>query len=423
MEAEKVDGAGRADVLIIGGGVVGLCSAYYLLRAGRSVTLVEQAQLGAGSSTGNAGLIVPSHSLPLAAPGVVRQSLGWLLRGQGPFAIQPRLDPGLINWLWRFAAACNEATMRRHIPVLRDLSRASAALFAQLVQEEQLDCAYGQHGTLALYRSARGFESAAHEAELLAEYDMPVDVLDGPAARRLEPAVGEAVVGALLFREDANLNPAQFVAELARCVRAAGARILESTSVSGFITRAGRIEAVQTPAGKLEARELVLAAGAWSPLLAAQLNLPLPVRPAKGYSLTLDRPADSPRLPVMFGERKVAVAPIGPLLRCTGWLELAGYDLRVRPARLEQIRRSISEYLRLAELPSPRETWAGLRPATPDGLPIIGRVLGYENLTLATGHGMLGVSLGPVTGWLVAQQIVAGRTDIDLTPLRAERFA
>lgn len=413
----------RADVVVIGGGVIGLCTTYELLRRGRSVTLIERATLGAGSSSGNAGLIVPSHIVPLAAPGVVRQALGWMLKADSPFAIRPPFDPGLIAWLVRFAANCREQPMQHALPVLRDLGLCSARLLDQLIAEERLDCHYQASGVLSLCLTPAALAAARHEAKLLHEHGMTVALLDREALQAQEPSVRGEVVGAALFHADAYLNPACLVQELGRRVRELGATIYEQTEVTGFAQAGSAIAAVHTTRGSLQPEQVVLAAGVWSRPIARDLNLALPVQPAKGYSMTMRLPKAGLRRPMLLAEHKIAVTPMGPVLRCTGRLELTGINARVRPQPLNAIRRSVARYLDFAQQPQVLATWAGLRPATPDGLPIIGRSSRQPNLIVATGHAMLGVSLSAVTGRLAAQLACNEPPDLDLAPLRVERFA
>ncbi len=415
----------KAEVLIIGGGVIGVCAAYYLSAAGHGVTLIEkQGEICPveASSYGNAGLIVPSHSIPLAAPGVLGQGLRWLLDADSPFYIRPRLDPELIRWLWRFRGACAEGPMRRAIPVLADLGRTSSHLLRELVTSEGLDCGYDEKGWLLIYQDRRAFDQAVEEAELLREFGIASEVLDGDGVRRKEPNVLPAVVGGVYFPEDAHLIPHRFVGELARRAASRGVRLQIGTEVLGFETAGRRVSAVVTTRGRFTPEQVVWAAGAWTPILARGLGLRLPIEAAKGYSVTVRRPAIAPGVPLYLGERKVAVTPMGPLVRLGGTLELAGLDLTVSRRRVEAILRAAREYLPgMAELELV-ELWRGLRPVTPDGLPLIGRSRRVENLIVACGHGMLGVTQGPVTGKLVAEIVAGTMPSVDLGPLRVERF-
>ncbi len=412
----------QEDILIIGGGVIGVCAAYYLAAQGCKVTLIEKDHICAGSSYGNAGLIVPSHSIPLAAPGVLAQGLKWLLDADSPFYVKPRMDLELIRWLWRFRAACKEEPMRRGIPVLLALGRASIELFEELAARGDLDFGYERKGWLLLFNSQGGFKAGVAEARLLQAFGVESQVLDVAGVRRIEPNVLPSVVGGIYYPEDAHLIPDRFVRELARLAESRGACLKTHTEVIGFETSGRRISTMQTTHGNIRPDQVVLAAGAWSPVVARNLRLSLPIQAAKGYSITVKRPSTGPRVPLYLTERKVAVTPMGKLLRFGGTLELAGMDLSINRRRVDAISRAAREYLPGMEALELLETWSGLRPVTPDGLPIVGRSKAVENLIVASGHGMLGVSLGPITGKLVSQIAFGETPDIDLAPLRVERF-
>jgi D-amino-acid dehydrogenase len=412
----------HADTIVIGGGVIGVCAAFYLAQRGAPVTVLERGEVGAGSSYGNAGLIVPSHSIPLAEPGALRHGVQWLFDPDGPFYIRPRADRELAEWLLRFALACTEARMRAAIPVLRDLGLASRALYDELA-ELGFDFGYERRGLLEVFITRRGLAEAEAQAALLGEFGLEVRVLDRDGVRALEPHLSEAVLGGLYFPLDAHLDPARFVRGLAQEAEKRGARIQTGVGVIGFEVEGQRITRVRTTKGTWTPGQVVLAGGAWSPVIARDLQLRLPIQAAKGYSLTVRRPTRSPAMPLLLGEAWVAVTPLGEALRFAGTLELAGLDYTINRRRLETVRRSAQAYLPEMEAAKVMETWRGLRPCTPDGLPIIGRAARYENLLLAVGHAMLGISLGPVTGQLIAQLACGERPALDLTPLQAERFA
>ena len=412
----------QEDVLVIGAGVIGVCAAYYLLEAGRKVTILDREAICAGSSYGNTGLVVPSHSIPLAAPGVVMQALKWMLDPESPFYIKPRFDPGLFAWLWRFRAACNEQTMRKGIRVLLDMSRASAALYDELVPREGLECSYQRNGLLKLFKTRSGYEGGLEEAGLLREHGFLLRELTAAEVVDMEPNVRSDIAGGVHYQEDGGLNPAEFVLGLAARVQEKGGTIHTGVEVLGFKTSDNGIVSIKTTKGEYRPAQVVLAAGSWSPGLVRDLRLNLPVQPAKGYSVTFKRPDTAPALPVLLGEAKIAVAPIGPVMRLGGTLEMSGLNLAIDSRRVEGIVRSAGEYLVGGEAFVSEETWCGMRPCTPDGLPIIGRADPLVNLIVATGHAMLGVSLGPITGKLVAQLVCEQKPTVDPVPLGPQRF-
>lgn len=399
-----------------------MCSAYYLAQKGWRVTLAEKGEICSGCSYGNAGLIVPSHAIPLAAPGVLLKGLKWMLDPESPFYVKPRLSRDLLAWLWKFGRACNMSHVRRAMPVLRDLSYASLALYRELAAIEGLQFGFAQHGVLQVFRTERRYEEAMEEAHLLEEIGIGAKVLDGSAARAVEPSLSPDVVGGVYFPDDAHLIPDAFAKGLARIAQAQGVRVFSSTEVLGFRMSGRRIVAVETTRGDFESEEVVLATGSWSAGIARTLGLRLPIQPAKGYSVTCERPEDGPTVPLLLGEARVAVTPMGETLRLAGTLELAGLDLSINRRRVHAVRRSASQYLSATRELRVLEIWGGMRPCTPDGLPIIGRPEGVENLVLATGHAMIGVSLGPITGKLVAQLVSREDPMLDLRLLNPGRF-
>jgi len=415
--------AHKVDILIIGGGSIGLSCAYYLLKSGRKVTIVESKQIADGSSAGNAGHIVPSHIIPLAAPGTIGNTLRWLLNPKtSPFGMKVSLDPKYISWLMQFALSCAESNVQRAIPPLNILGQLSAKNFAHLIAEEKFDCHYQEKGLLFLYKTEAAFESGKHEAEVIQKHGIPVNILNKAALHELEPAARDDVLGGVHFTGDANLNPALFLKLLGQRVRSLGAEIFENTPVTGFDVADGNIRAVKTSVGDFEANEIILAAGAWTPVVARGLRLNIPVQPARGYSLTMSATEVMPRHALLLGERSVAVSPMGDLLRFTGRLEIGNFDRTVSAKHIAGIERAVREYIYLDEKLDIHETWAGLRPTTPDGMPIIGRSPRYRNLILATGHAMLGLSLGTGTGQVVAELVNGEEAAFDLNPLRVDRF-
>jgi D-amino-acid dehydrogenase len=412
----------RKHAVVIGGGVVGVCAAWYLLRDGFKVTLVDKEHVCAGCSHGNAGWIVPSYSVPMAAPGMMWKGLRWMLSPDSPFYIKPRLDAALCGWLLRFGLKCSKSHVRRSIPVLRDLSLESLKLFKELSALDNLDSGFRRDGLLRVYRTLRGFEAGVREAMLLKEFGIASSIFDTEGVHKYEPCLMPEVVGGILYECDGHLIPDQFVKGLAKIAEKNGLRTRNHTEVMGFLADGARIKVIETTHGTIEADEIVVATGAWSPEIGRMLGLSLPIQPAKGYSVTCMRPKKAPLLPISLGEAKVAVTPLGAHLRFGGTLELGGNDFSLNRVRINAIMSAAALYLRDVESLSVIETWRGMRPCTPDGLPIVGRSKKFENVILATGHGQLGVSLGPITGKLVAQLAAKKQPQINIDALSADRF-
>jgi len=394
----------KTDIIVIGGGSIGLHSAYYLLKSGRSVTILDQAAIGKGSSSGNAGQIVPSHIVPLAAPGVVYTALKWMLNpDNSPFGLKISLDPVYLSWLAQFAASCSEKNVALGIPPLKALGLLSAHNFAEIISTEKFDCSYQEAGVVLLYKTQAGFDDGKREAGLLQENGMPVEVLTQEAIREREPLALADVIGGVHLTGDASLNPDRYLRLLRDRARELGADLRENTPVEGFVTAGGKIARVLTRHEEFEPALVVLAAGAWMPRLARDLDLRISIQPARGYSLTMSAPTTMPRQAALLGERKIAVTPMGDLLRFTGRLEIGNMSTTPNPRWIAAIERAVREYIHLDETLDIRETWAGLRPVTPDGMPIIGFSPKQENLLLAAGHAMLGLSLGPGTGQIISE--------------------
>ncbi|MCB0119043.1 MAG: FAD-dependent oxidoreductase [Anaerolineales bacterium] len=413
----------KHDVLIIGGGPVGLSCAYYLLKSGRSVTLLDAKEIGKGSGSGNAGHIVPSHIIPLAAPGVVTSALKWMLDPEhSPFGMKVSLNPNYLMWLLKFTAACNEVNVTRNVKPLNDLGQLSAKNFAQIIAEEKFDCAYQEKGLLFLYKTEQAFHDGQHEGEFIQKHGIPVSVYDKPKLHEVEPAALDDVIGGVHFTGDAHLNPTMFLKLLRERVQSMGAELMDGTKVTGFEVANGKIVKIKTSAGDFEAEQVVLAAGALTPSVAKDLNLNIPVQPARGYSMTMSATKTMPSHALILGERKVAVSPMDGLLRFTARLEVGNYSMEPNPLWIRRIENAAREYLRLDEKLDVKETWAGLRPTTPDGVPIICKSPKHDNLVLVTGHAMLGLSLGPGTGQVVAELVNGYETAFDLSLLKLERF-
>lgn len=412
------------DVLVIGGGAVGLCSAYFLCRDGRQVVVIDQGLVGGpqACSYGNAGYIGPSGAMPLAEPGVVRQALRLLADPESPFWIRPRLSYDLVVWLVRFWRACNERQALAGFRVLSDLKRRSLRLFEEINAREGISYGFSAGGKLVVFNTERGFEGGARAARLFQAEGGRATILQPHEVRDVAPEVSPAIRGGVYYDEDCYLNPAEFVREMAGLVERAGGDVRSFAHPFHFEISAGRIRSVTTTLGTVRPREVVLAAGTWSAVVGRRLGLRLPLQSGKGYSITVRKPRNGPTIPIMLGEGKVAITPMGDRLRFAGILELSGLDLSISPRRLDGIRTTVRSYLPTLEQTETLEVWSGSRPCTPDGLPLIGRSPAHRNLTIACGHAMIGMGLAPITGKLVAQIIGEEPADVDLTPVRVGRY-
>ena len=417
----------RIDVVIIGGGVIGLACGLALQQAGRSVRVLEAGTAGCGSSHGNCGTITPSHSMPLAAPGAVGRALRWMLTPDAPLYIRPRLDPALWAWLLRFAVRCNRRDWLQAAEDKAAILEASRQTLPEWIARHRLACEFAASGTDHVFRSEEAMAQFDEDLRALADLGIASERIDGADYQRQEPALLDGVVGAVRFPRDASLRPDRYVSELARALREAGGEIVEHCAVRG-VHAEGASMRLDTTLGEYRARDVVVATGAWSPQLARALSPTLAVlskvmQPGKGYSITYERPALAPRRPLALHERSVCVTTWDSGFRVGSTMEFSGYDASLNRRRLDALERGAREYLREPVGPSKREEWFGWRPMTCDDLPIIGRVPGQRHLWLATGHGMLGVSMSTATAQLVADLVTDREPMIDPAPYRVERFS
>lgn len=414
--------ATQADVVVIGAGVIGLGCALTLARQGRSVVVLEQGTAGSGASHGNCGTITPSHALPLAQPGVIARGLRWMLRADAPLRIAPTLSPTRIAWLASFARRCTHTDVLRVTPAKAAILNRSRDLIERFVREEAIDCDFDARGELQVFRTQREFDAACTELDLLRAHGVPVEIRDGARVERDEPALKPGVAGGLFWPSDAHIRPDRYVAALAQRAQAAGAILREGEPVTG-IERAGeRAVAVRTAQGRTAAKAIVLAGGAWSPLIGRALGLRLPIQPGKGYSITFDRPARVPQCPLVLAEPRVCVTTWASGFRLGSTMEFAGYDGTHNRVRLDALVRGATDFLHEPVGPTRVEEWWGWRPMTPDDLPIVGASTRVPGLWFATGHGMLGMSMSNATAELLAAQLCGHDTRLDPAPYSPARF-
>jgi len=412
----------KADVLIVGGGVIGLASAYELSRAGAKVILIDKSDPGYGCSYGNAGWITPCFSMPLPMPGMLLKSIGWLTDPESPLYIKPEPSWTLFRWLLRFLLSMNRKQMLTSVDALTAISKQSLRLYKELAQKTDKPFSFEQKGLFMVAQSDEGYRYARTEMELVARNGIPGVLMGEEEARAFEPALTQRIKGGVFFSEEAHAEPLQVTQTLAHEARKLGAQILSKAEVIDFQLGPQGIASARTTRGVFVADQFVLATGSWSPRIAQTLALRVPVLGGKGYAIITDPLTPNPQRPMMLVEKKVAVTPRNGTLRLAGTLELVNQDETFTTRRVEAIVRGAREFLNVPQTIRYHEIWRGLRPCTPDGVPMIGRTDRYPNLILATGHQMLGLQSAPGTGKLVADLALGRTPEVDPHPFRATRF-
>lgn len=405
---------------IVGGGVIGLMCAHALRRAGAEVVVLERSRCGQAASLGNAGWITPVLSTPLPGPGVLLQGARWMLDPKSPLLVRPRLDPAFAAWCWRFARNCAAGRFEAGSRALLGLNRDTLRLFDQL-RESGVEFEQHEDGVLAVALEEPQLEKEWKRVQQLTALGYPsrLERLDAAEARRLEPALSRRVAGAVYASDERHVRPETLNAGLVRWLARAGVGVREGAAVS-HVRPHGRGWRLESAGEPLDVDRVVVAAGIWSKPLLAQLGTKLPLEAAKGYSLTFRAERGAPRHALMLQEAKVGVSPFANGLRFAGTLELAGESLSLRPRRLEAIRKAAFDYLE-SFTGSSEVAWAGLRQFLPDGLPVIGRVPTADGVFVATGHGVLGITLAPATAAALTPLVLEDRLDPVLEPLRPDR--
>jgi D-amino-acid dehydrogenase len=410
--------------VIIGGGAIGLCSAYYLSKNGASVTVVDMGEMGHGSSLHNAGYISPSHFVPLAAPGVFTQGLKWMLQPTSPLYIKPRLNPDFLGWALRFARACNRKIATRATPVLLDLLLDSSKLTLELSREKGMNFELTNRGITVLYFTEKSQTSLLHEHEFAQTMHLESKMLDNTQLHEEDPGVEFRARGGWHMPVDSHLTPSVFVKNLTDYLEQQKVVMRQFSEFKGFVTEGDKVVGARVGEDVLKAHEFILAAGAWSPALIRPLGITMYLEAGKGYSATFRNPPVKPMRPYILSERRIAVTPFSDSLRFAGTMEIAGISPGINRPRVEAILNAVPLYFNNIPRPeySSAELWAGLRPVTPDGLPYVGRFREFSNLIAATGHAMLGMSLAAVTGRLVEEIVSGKRPSHDLTLLDPNRY-
>jgi len=410
-------------VIIVGGGVIGACCAYYLRKSGWEVTIVERETFGAACSHGNCGLISPSHALPLAMPGAVMKTMPMMFKSDAPFRVAPRFDPTLWAWLLKFAGRCKEAPMLEAAAGRHALLQSSVSAYHELLAAEGIDCEWEDRGAYFIYQTPKGMDSYKKTDQWLQQFGLGAERIGGEELESREPALKAGVAaGAWFYKIDAHLRPDKLMDGLQATLVKMGVKIVEGTGITGFIRHEGRASVLQTTAGDMQADQYVLATGAWTPKLNEWIGAKIPIQPGKGYSITFPRPTICPTAPLAFMEQKVIATPFNTGYRLGSTMEFAGYDTTINKERLGALKRGAEIYLKEPYCEPAEEQWYGWRPMTYDGKPVIDTSPAMKNVTVAAGHNMLGLSMGAATGKLVDEMLTGKTPHIDLKQFSVDRF-
>ncbi|MCC7099239.1 MAG: D-amino acid dehydrogenase [Rubrivivax sp.] len=414
-------------VLVLGGGVIGVTTAYYLARAGHEVEVVDrQAGPALETSHANAGEVSPGYSAPWAGPGIPLKAIKWLLMKHSPLVVRPQLDPAMWRFMLAMLANCTERAYAlnksRMVPIAEYSRDCMKALRAQtgIAYDERTQ------GTLQLFRTQAQLDGIAKDVEILKQYGVPFEVLDRAGFCRVEPALRltqQKFVGALRLPGDETGDCFLFTTRLAEMAGKLGVRFRWETAIDGLQAAGGRIVGVRTRAGELRADAVVLALGSYSTALLAPLGIRIPVYPVKGYSITvpITDAAAAPESTIMDETHKVAVTRLGDRIRVGGTAELAGFSTALRESRRRTLEHVVSDLFPRGGDVAQASFWSGLRPMTPDGTPIVGATP-YANLYLGTGHGTLGWTMAAGTGRVLADVISGRKPEIALDGLTMARY-
>jgi D-amino-acid dehydrogenase len=411
-------------IVVVGGGIVGLGSAYELVRDGHEVTVVDAEGVGAGASHGNAAKITMAEATPVPAPGMVLQGLKWMLKADSPLYVRPSLSPPFLRFMLTMARHCNEGDFRRALKVHLDMASSCAEVLDEWADD---GLAFEMHrkGGLLIYENREGFQQRVAYNDAFAPFGIVPELLDADALHQREPCLSERARYALFFPDERQVEPNSLTGALAKRLRESGAQVREHTRVLDFGQAGDRVTSVVTDAGRIDCDQMVLATGVWTGVLAAKLGTALPIGPGKGYSVDYFPSPVPLSTTLTFEEAHVAVTPLNGRLRLAGTMEFAGFDLGVNARRVAAVKRAAARGFRDWDEATPHaEPWAGLRPMTADGVPIVGRLRPESNVLVASGHGMLGLTLAPSTAKTVrelARDVAAGRTS-PLRPYGPERF-
>ncbi|MCH6266971.1 NAD(P)/FAD-dependent oxidoreductase [Neobacillus citreus] len=410
-------------VIVIGGGIIGLASAYYLRKKGCDVVVLEKGEPGAACSRGNMGWICPTLSEPVPAPGLVKTTLKWMMRSDSPLYIKPTIVPSLFPWLYQFWRNCNEATFEKGYDAGLMLSRETFNLFDELERDKQVEFEMHRKGLLFVFLKENLVEEKFNELQRAAKIGLPLpEIKTRSEVLEMEPALSDSIAGGLFLPAERHVRPESLSKGLYKWLVENGVEVVTNCEVGDFIHQEGKIIRVRTNHDVFEGDQYLLTTGVWTKQVLKFLDLNIPMTAGKGYSITISNPSSTINRPLYLGDSKVALSPFNDAIRIGGTMELSGINTNMNTQRVNSLENGVSKYLR-SSINGSKKVWVGMRPMTPDGLPILGRVPTFNNLYVASGHAMSGVSMSLATGVTMANFIYDSQSPVDLTPFSPERFS
>lgn len=413
-------------VIVIGAGIAGISTAYYLNKAGMDVTVLDKGDGKDNCSYGNAGMVVPSHIIPLASPGIIKMGLKWMLKAESPFNIKPRFDKDLFKWGWQFKKASTAKHVEESAPLLKDLLLTNRELLIELEREEALEFGFQKNGLFMLCKTEKGLEEEAEIAQKANSLGIPASVLSADEVRQMEPNIEMDIIGATYFPKDAHFHPGSLMNRLRSLLKSRGVTFEFKKEVIALQVKSGNVTGVMEADGRVfEASKVVICTGSWTPLLTRAMGISMPMQAGKGYSITLRDPKGLPQICALLSEAKVSMTPILGKLRFGGTMEIAGTDTSINPIKFNAFKKSVCRYFpeySLEDLDG-NDVWVGLRPLSPDGLPYVGAIDRYKNVYVSTGHAMMGMSLGLVSGSIISKLIMKGGAELAHPLISPNRYA
>ncbi len=410
------------NIVIIGGGIIGVCTAYYLQKEGHQVTIVDQSNMDSGASHINAGYITPSHFIPLASPGIITKGIKWMFNTASPFYVKPRLDIDFLKWTLAFKKSATKVKVERSISALKNINLFSRDLYEELKQTNDFNFHYERKGLLMCYKSDKVGEKEWEIGKRGIQEGLGVQNLSPKEVEKLEPKAGLNIKGAVYYDCDAHMTPHHFMKDMIAYLKEKGVVFYTNEKVTNLEVSNLKITKLITDKREFSPNKVILTAGSWSPLISKKLDIIIPVQAGKGYGIDVERETNI-TIPTILCEAKVAVTPMDGFTRFAGTMEIAGINHTINPKRVDGIADAVKQYYNHLEilLEEKKAVKCGLRPCSPDGLPYIGKSVKCKNLTIATGHAMMGWSLGPATGKLVSEIVSDKKTSLDISIYHPDR--